>query len=224
MFKLNMDFTQSVVSRPRDQQWVNSPAEGVSRLHLEREAEESGHTTSIVEFAPGSSFSRHTHTIREEVYVLEGVFSDEFGDYPAGTYFRNPPRSKHSPFSKDGCKLFVKLDQFQTGDDQQVIIRPEDQQWRNGIGNLKVLSLHEFGTESTALVHWPANEHFQPHKHYGGEEILVLSGTFKDEHGDYPAGSWLRSPHLSEHNPYVTEETLILVKIGHLATFSSASQ
>lgn len=51
-----------------------------------------------------------------------------------------------------------------------------------------------------------------------GEEILVLDGVFEDEHGRYPKGSWLRSPHLSEHHPFTGPDgALIYVKTGHLA-------
>ena len=214
--RLNMDFSQVACVRPGDQQWVKSPADGVSRIHLEREAAESGHTTSFVRFEPGSIFDAHTHPHGEEIYVLEGVFSDENGDYPAGTYLRNPPGSRHKPFTQQGCTLFVKLDQFQANDTQHVVLRPEDQQWQPGIGNLRVLPLYAHGTENTALVYWPANEVFQPHTHWGGEEIVVIEGRFIDEHGEYPAGSWLRSPHMSQHYPRVEEPTLILVKVGHL--------
>ena len=211
-----MDFNKAVVVTPQDQQWVNSPAEGVSRVHLERVAAESGHTTSLVTFEPGSRFPQHGHPLGEELFVLSGTFSDEFGDYPMGSYIRNPPGSRHSPFTRDGCKLFVKLDQFLPEDTARVVVRPEDHHWQNGIGNLVVLSLHEFQTRHTALVYWPENERFQPHRHWGGEEIYVISGEFIDEHGRYPAGTWIRSPHLSTHFPYVEEETLILVKTGHL--------
>jgi len=213
---LNMDFSQFVVSRPLDQVWERSPSDGVSRVHFEREFLESGRTTSIVSFQPGSSFSRHVHTKGEEIWVLEGVFSDEFGDYPAGTYLRSPAGTAHRPFTKKGCKLFVKLDYFADEDVQKVVLRPEDQCFQQGIGGLRVMGLHSFGHESTALVYWPENEKFQLHRHWGGEEIFVIKGRFIDEHGEYPAGTWLRSPHLSEHNPYVEEETLILVKVGHL--------
>ncbi len=191
-FNLNMDFSQAVCLRPEDQEWVTSPADGVSRVPLERVAEESGHVTSFVKFEPGSYFPQHSHTHGEEILVLEGVFSDGSGDYPAGTYIRNPPGSKHKPFTKEGCKLFVKLDQFQRGDNDRVVIRPEDQRWSDGIGGLKVLPLHMFNTESTALVAWPKNEVFQPHTHFGGEEIVVISGKFIDEYGEYPEGTWLR--------------------------------
>ena len=216
MPQLNMDFSVPVNVPPHAQAWVSSPSDGVSRVHLERIAPESGHTTSLVTFAPGSSFQQHCHPLGEEIFVLKGMFSDEFGDYPMGSYIRNPPGSKHSPFSHDGCTLFVKLEQFHPDDTAHVVVRPEDHQWQHGIGNLLVQSLHEFQTQHTALVYWPANEKFQPHQHWGGEEILVISGEFIDEHGHYPAGTWIRSPHLSRHFPYVDEETLILVKTGHL--------
>jgi anti-sigma factor ChrR (cupin superfamily) len=216
MLKLNMKFDAPVVVLPSDQSWELSPADGVSRFPLEREAAESGHTTSQVIFAPGAAFPEHSHPLGEEIFVLEGIFSDEFGDYPTGTYIRNPPGSKHSPFTRDGCKLFVKLEQFHPDDSAPVVVRPDDHQWRNGIGNLKVLSLHEFQTQHTALVYWPDNEKFQPHQHWGGEEIMVISGEFIDEYGRYPAGSWIRSPNLSKHDPYVEKATLILVKTGHL--------
>ncbi len=213
---LNMDLSQVASLVANDQQWIESPADGVSRIPLEREAAESGHTSSFVRFAPGSSFPEHNHPQGEEIYVLEGVFSDEHGDYPAGTYIRNPPGSRHSPFTKQGGTLFVKLDQFQQDDHEPIVIRPEDQHWRAGIGNLKVVSLHTHSGESTALVYWPENEVFQPHTHWGGEEIVVIKGRFIDEFGEYPAGSWIRSPHMSKHFPRVEEETLILVKVGHL--------
>jgi anti-sigma factor ChrR (cupin superfamily) len=215
---LNMDLTKAICSHHDEHHWLKSPADGVSRIHLEREATESGHTTSFVKFDPGSYFPAHKHPLGEEIYVVKGTFSDENGDYPAGTYIRNPPGSHHKPFTRDGCTLFVKLDQFQKGDKKQLVTRPEDYQWQAGIGNLQVLSLHTFNTESTALVLWPENEVFQPHTHWGGEEILVIKGVFIDEYGEYPKGSWIRSPHMSKHFPRVEEETLILVKVGHLSS------
>jgi anti-sigma factor ChrR (cupin superfamily) len=215
-YVLNMDFSKAVCLLPEDQCWIKSPIDGITRITLEREAKESGHTTSFVKFEPGCCFTPHQHPHGEEIYVLEGLFSDEYGDYPAGTYIRNPPGSYHQPFTKEGCTLFVKLEQFQKDDVKHVVLRPPEQHWQAGIGKLKVLPLHTHKTESTALVFWPANEVFQPHTHWGGEEILVLKGMFIDEYGEYPKGSWIRSPHMSKHFPRVEEETLILVKVGHL--------
>ena len=211
-----MDFGKRVVIETDRQDWVASPGGKVWRKPLEREAAEHGHTTSIVRFEPGSSFPRHEHPLGEEILVLEGVFSDEGGDYGPGTYIRNPPGSAHSPFSHDGCVLFVKLDQFDPEDTTSVRIDTRSTDWRPGQGNLEVMPLHDFRGEHVALVKWPARERFQPHSHFGGEEILVLSGEFKDEFGSYPSGSWLRSPHMSRHHPFVDEPTVIWVKVGHL--------
>lgn len=213
---LNMDLSERVVIDTNLMDWQGSRADGVLRKPLEQEKVESGRATSIVEFLPGASFPEHTHHQGEEILVLEGVFSDETGDYPAGTYFRNPPGSKHSPASQQGCKLFVKLEHFKEGDSQAVRLATQNAIMQPGIGNLQVLGLHDFEGEHTALVKWPAGEKFQPHRHWGGEEIYVISGEFIDEFGRYPAGTWLRNPHLSEHYPYVEEDTLILVKVGHL--------
>ena len=213
---LNLDFSKQITINTNDMQWLPSPAQGVLRKPLAREDKESGHATSVVRYEPGSSFKRHEHPYGEEILVLDGIFSDETGDYPAGTYFRNPPGSGHAPFSKNGCPLFVKLCQFQESDTAQIKIDTSNTQWLPGQGGLQVMPLHSHKYENTALVKWPANEVFQPHKHYGGEEIFVISGTFCDEHGKYPAGTWLRSPHMSQHHPFVEEETIIWVKTGHL--------
>jgi len=213
---LNMDFDQKVVIDTKRQDWVPSPSPGVWRKPLAREEAERGHTTSIVRFDPGSYFSRHEHPLGEEILVLEGTFSDEHGDYGPGTYLRNPPGSGHSPFSKDGCVLFVKLDQFSPDDATPVRVDTRNTPWLPGQGQLQVMPLHDFAGEHVALVKWPPGERFQPHRHFGGEEIFVLSGEFKDEFGSYPAGSWLRSPHMSQHYPFVDRETVIWVKVGHL--------
>ncbi|BEU04587.1 cupin [Agarivorans sp. OAG1] len=213
---LNMNFDQALAIDTEQMDWLASPSAGVLRKPLEREAKESGHVTSIVQYQPKSFFPEHPHPQGEEILVLEGVFSDEHGDYPAGTYIRNPPGSKHSPFSKQGCVIFVKLNQFDARDLTQVRVNTKQTPWLPGIGGLEVMPLHEFEHEHVALVKWPAGEIFQPHRHFGGEEILVLSGEFKDEHGSYPKLTWLRSPHMSQHHPFVEQETIILVKTGHL--------
>ena len=211
-----MNFEQRVVIDSNQQPWLQSPMQGVWRKPLAREEAERGHATSIVRYEAGASFAAHGHPLGEEILVINGVFSDENGDYPSGTYLRNPPGYSHSPYSSDGCELLVKLHQFKTGDDQQINIDTNSADWHAGIGNLAVMPLHHFDGESTALVHWPAGEHFQAHFHAGGEEIYVIKGEFIDEYGRYPAGSWIRSPHMSKHDPYVEQDTVILVKVGHL--------
>jgi anti-sigma factor ChrR (cupin superfamily) len=209
--------SQRVVINTNEQDWQQSPMQGVWRKPLAREDMERGHATSIVRYEAGASFSEHNHPLGEEILVLEGTFSDQTGDYHAGTYFRNPEGFIHAPFSQKGCVLLVKLHQFQSNDSDHITIDTRSTEWLPGNGGLQVMPLHSFATEQVALVKWPAGERFQPHTHFGGEEIFVLNGEFKDELGSYPAGTWIRSPHLSSHNPYVDKDTLIWVKVGHLA-------
>ena len=220
MQHINLDFKQQIVINSENQVWQPSPLSGVTRKILAREEAESGHATSIVRYEPGSHFKSHSHPLGEEIFVLEGIFSDEHGDYPAGTYIRNPPGSSHQPFSESGCTLFVKLNQFLPDDDTVVRVNTCEASWQQGQGGLQVMPLHQHAVEHTALVKWPAGEKFVPHRHFGGEEILVLSGTFCDEQGQYPTGTWIRSPHMSEHHPFVEQDTVILVKVGHLGAAS----
>ncbi|MEW5682201.1 MAG: cupin domain-containing protein [Pseudomonadota bacterium] len=216
--QVNSDFSRRVVVLPGDYKFVDSPLAGVSRMMLDRAGNEVARATSIVRYAPGSGYSSHRHDGGEEILVLEGVFSDEHGDYPAGSYLRNLPGTSHQPFSKDGCTLLVKLWQFAADDSEQLVIDTQSQSWRQGlVPGLSVMPLHEHNGVSTALVRWAPNTQFNRHIHVGGEEILVLEGLFRDEHGEYPAGSWLRNPRYSEHTPFTGPEgALIYVKVGHM--------
>lgn len=213
---LNMQFDQPVTVFSADMEWEQSPMQGVWRKPLARAAAEHGHTTSVVRYDANSSFREHAHPKGEEILVLDGVFSDEHGDYPAGTYIRNPPGSKHSPFSEQGCDLLVLLDQFDQQDDISLRIDTRSSDWLPGEHGVSVMPLYYYETEMVALYKWPAGTRCDMHQHFGGEEIFVLSGTLCDEYGEYPAGTWLRNPHNSEHSPYVEQDTIIWIKTGHL--------
>ena len=220
---LNADFTQRMVlPPPTSESWMPSPEPGVHRYRLDRIGDEVARATSVVRYAAGSRFARHVHGGGEEFLVLDGTFSDEHGDYPPGSYVRNPPGTAHAPFSREGCTLFVKLWQFAPGDTESVHIDTASTPGRAGlVPGLSVMPLHEFDGVSTALVRWAPHTRFNTHSHPGGEEILVLQGLFCDEQGEYPAGTWLRSPRWSRHTPFTgSEGALIYVKVGHLgATF-----
>jgi len=222
--KLNADFSQRVVIRPEDHVWVDSPASGVQRMMLDRIGEEVARATTLVRFAPNSQFDAHTHGGGEEFLVLEGVFSDEHADYPAGTYVRNPIGTAHKPhIGPEGATILVKLHQFDPTDTAQKVIDTGRAAFLPGSApGLSVLPLHSVPGESVALVRWAPGTRFAAHQHWGGEEIFVIEGTFQDEHGDYPAGSWLRSPHLSEHSPFSDDGCLIYVKTGHLPMAAAA--
>jgi anti-sigma factor ChrR (cupin superfamily) len=214
---INADFNARAVVRPGEVPWTPSPMPGVERQMLDRIGDEIARATSIVRYAPGSHFARHVHGGGEEFLVLEGVFSDEHGDYPAGSYLRNPIGTAHSPFSVGGCTIFVKLHQFDRADQAHFAVQTRNADFAPGTAEgLSVLPLHNFGTEQVALVRWQPGTHFTRHTHPGGEEILVLEGIFSDDHGDYPAGSWLRNPPGFVHGPFSNSGCLIWVKTGHL--------
>lgn len=215
--RVNADFSQRIVVRPRPEDWVASPQAGVTRLMLDRVGAEVARATSLVRYAPHSTFPAHTHGGGEEILVLEGTFSDEFGDHPSGTYFRNPPGTSHAPRTEEGCLLFVKLWQFAPGDTEAVRIETRRAAWLPGNAQgLAVMPLHEHEGVSTALVRWAPGTQFHAHTHPGGEEILVLEGSLEDEEGAYPAGTWLRNPRFSRHAPFSREGALIYVKVGHI--------
>ena len=113
---LNSDFGTRAAVHAARLDWTPSPIPGVDRRMLDRIGDEVARATSIVRYAPHSRFAPHTHGGGEEFLVLEGVFQDEHGDYPTGTYVRNPPTSSHTPGSEPGCTIFVKLWQFDPDD------------------------------------------------------------------------------------------------------------
>ena len=151
-FPYNLDHSKRLVIDTSKKTLEPSNLPGVERIPLEGEKPESGISTSVVRCEAGATFSEHIHPGGEEIFVLEGEFGDEFGFYPAGTYIRNPPGSHHSSFSSIGCKLFVKLNQFQKRDSKRLVIDTTQKEWLPGRGDLKVMPLAEFGSESTALV------------------------------------------------------------------------
>ncbi len=215
---INADFTLKAVMDTYALAWEPSPMDGVERQPLDRLGDEVARASSIVRYAAGSGYSAHTHGGGEEILVLDGIFSDEHGHYPAGAYLRNPPGSTHTPFSTEGCTLFVKLRQFHPADTTPVQIDTLTAPWYPGlVAGLSVMPLHDFDGVGSALVRWAPNTQFNPHVHPGGEEILVLKGVFHDEHGTYPQGTWIRSPRYSRHAPFTQSEgALIYVKTGHL--------
>ena len=224
--KLHADLNERVVVFAEDLPWMDSPMAGVQRRMLERDGDEVARATSIVRYAPNSHFSAHTHGGGEEFLVLDGIFSDEHGDYGPGTYVRNPVGSSHTPYSKDGCTILVKLWQMHPHDQTRVAIASSSThltnatsqaEWIPGlVPGLSVMPFHAYETEHVALVKWAPGTTFQRHQHWGGEEIFVLDGVFEDEQGVYPKGTWLRNPPSSVHTPFSRDGCVIYVKTGHL--------
>ena len=217
--RINADLTQRVVVNTDTVDWIPSPSKGVERRMLERAGEEVAHATSLVRYRPGSWFPRHVHRGGEEILVLEGVLSDEHGDYPAGSYLRNPPGSAHEPASREGCLLLVKLLQMHPGERERLVVDTRAGTWQraqpDGPERMELFRDAAHG-ESVTLVRFPPRAGVEGDLHTGGEEVYVLEGLLEDEHGRYPAGTWLRQPHGSSHSPFSTAGCTLFVKRGHL--------
>ncbi len=225
--RVNADFRRRAVVRPSDYVWTASPMPGVERMMLDRVGGEVARATSLVRYAPDSAFSEHEHGGGEEYLVLEGTFADEHGRYPAGTYVRNPIGTRHAPrVGSDGATIFVKLHQFDPADTRPVLVDANTARWQPGrTGGMTVLPLHEHGGERVALVRLAPYTTVPAHDHENGEEYLVLEGEVLDEQGTYPAGSWVRNPPGTTHQPYTAGDgALVYVKSGHLAAGTSRSR
>ena len=192
---LNEDFSKRALVHAAALDWIPSPARGVERRMLFRIGEEKARATSIVRYAPGSHFSRHAHPGGEEFLVLEGVFQDETGDFPAGTYVRNPPGTGHAPGTESGCTIFVKLWQFKEDDRERVVCLPQS---GGDVGELRagVLSsriLFEGANERVMVETWePGAEIELPNAQ--GLELLVLAGVIADGADTLDRWTWLRLP------------------------------
>lgn len=214
--RIRADFAEKTIVVPNDADWVRSPESGVDRLMLDRVGDEVARATSLVRYAAGSAFSRHEHGAGEEFLVLDGVFSDEYGDYETGAYVRNPPGSGHSPYSRTGCRLFVKLRQFDPQDLTRVVLDSADSSLWPDEGGPTCLELHEFGTERVRLIRLNAGERLPIEVDPGGIEILLISGSINDAGTELQAESWLRIPPNQENGIVASSASLLWVKTGHL--------
>lgn len=216
--ELNADFSQRVLIHSDEIEWVSSPMAGVDRRMLDRIGEEVARATTIVRYAPGSHFSSHVHSGGEEFIVLEGVFQDEHGDFPVGSYVRNPPTSSHTPGSEPGCVIFVKLWQYDLDDRTPVMIdmnkmgsvREAD---RSGVS---VMPLFRDERETVQVETWAAGttvEFTNPE----GAELLVLSGGFVEGGDVLRKHSWLRLPKGYNLKAVAQDEgTTVWIKTRHL--------
>jgi anti-sigma factor ChrR (cupin superfamily) len=200
--------------------WVPSPESGVNRRMLERSGGEIAIASSIVRYDPGSRFPCHSHAFGEEFIVLEGTFSDEHGDYPVGTYVRNPPNSAHAPFSTGGCIIFVKLRQMRVTESNTVRVRPNDRTWTaDQSGGYDIALLYENENIRVTFERLPSGTVMPARRIVGGEEIFVVQGEVRTR-GQYGRrlDAWTWSRQSNEHQPEFATETgaLLWIKRGHL--------
>lgn len=190
--ELNSDFSARVVVHSDQLDWQPSPMKGVDRRMLDRIGGEVARATTIVRYAPGSSFSAHTHTGGEEFIVLDGVFQDEHGDFPAGTYVRNPPTSSHTPGSAPGCTIFVKLWQFDM-DDRTQFRKTMADELGTPVNGVATATLHEDAREVVTYSHLDPGAELVSDAS-GGHEVLVIDGQITAGGDQLAKNAWLRLP------------------------------
>jgi hypothetical protein len=216
--ELNADFSKRVAVHAAQLRWTPSPMPGVERRMLDRIGDEVARATSIVRYAPNSHFSPHVHDEGEEFLVLQGVFQDEHGDFPAGSYIRNPPQSRHTPGSEAGCVLFVKLRQFDPAD--RTHVRSDTNRMSmlavNGRCGVEAVRLFHDEREDVRLERWGRNADVTLDPE-GGIEILVLEGSFTEAGEIFAEQSWLRLPVERRLSARAGREGCrVWVKEGHL--------
>ncbi|HKE40538.1 MAG TPA: cupin domain-containing protein [Casimicrobiaceae bacterium] len=223
---INGDLSVRVVVDTARMEWVPSPGGSVlrKRVHLVGPSE-SGQVTSVVLYEPHSTFPAHDHPDGEEILVLDGVFSDEHGNWPAGTYLLNPEGFRHTPFSELGCTLFVKLRQFAGHGRRHMIVDTRKLPWEATPirGVTQKLLYEQVGFSDVVLLeHWNPETDAGTNAYEQGAELFVLEGEFTDEAGAYAAGYWLRLPAGSRHHPRTTRGCILYVKKSGLQYLESA--
>jgi anti-sigma factor ChrR (cupin superfamily) len=193
--QINAEFDSAVCVHTGDLEWQASPMAGVDRRMLDRVGGEVARATSIVRYAKGSAFAEHTHSGGEEFIVLEGVFQDEHGDYPAGTYIRNPVGTHHIPRSDPGCTIFVKLWQFDPKDQEQIALDLNAAALAAdpAMPGVSRAILAEREYEIVALEEWDAAASGVL-RDAGGFEILILDGEMHHSGQIYVRHDWIRCP------------------------------
>lgn len=224
---LNGDMTTRVVVDTDQIPWTPSPSGAVlrKRLHLVGEAE-SGQVTSLVRYPPGSAFPEHDHPEGEEIFVLEGTFSDQLGDAVAGTHLLNPEGFRHNPSSEDGCLIFVKLRQYDGRDRPYRRVQSRDLPWeetdRPGVMRKTLFEEPTF-PDVTRLERWRACEVSGLRSFPDGAEILLLEGSFSDSEGQYGPGTWLRLPVGAALDAHTDSGCTLYIKSGALPHLRSAT-
>ena len=215
---LNGNLAIRVAIDTQSMDWIPSPGGHVHRKRVHRVGPaETGQVTSLVRYEPGARFPGHDHPSGEEILVLEGVFSDEHGDWPAGTYLLNPEGFHHSPFSSEGCTLFVKLRQYPGTDRIHVAMQSNDEPWTHSVRksvDWKKLYAQEPYSDHMRMETWHSPAAMGQLNFPQGAELLVVAGSFGDERGDYNTHSWLRIPAGGSITPTSDDYCQLYIKEG----------
>ena len=217
---INSDLNQLVVVHTTGMDWQASDSGTSWHKPLDLvSAPAGGRMTSLVRYDPGTVLPEHAHPGGEEILVLEGVLSDQHRDYPPGSHLLNPEGFSHAHSSRNGCVLFVKLKQYAGNGRQHIVADTRRRVWQSGdddgVGVIPLYS-EEGYPEEIQLVRLSAKTVAASHVHEGGAEVLVLEGSYTDEHGRYRQGSWVRYPDHTIHRLQTKTGCTYYLKTGHL--------
>lgn len=223
---LNGNMSKYVSVDTNSMKWQESPSGTVwrKRLHLVGPSE-AGQVTSLVMYEANADFHAHAHPGGEEILVLGGTFSDERGDFTAGTYLLNPEGYEHTPFSKEGGLIFVKLRQYPGDSRSQIVVESQKKEWiESTVPEISIKMLYsEHGyPEETSLQKWGSGASPGKLSYPGGAEILILKGSIQDEFGSHGEMTWLRYPTGVEHTPVTTEGCEVYIKRGGVSSLDTA--
>ena len=223
---INSDKSKAQLVRTSEIEFVaTSQAGGVYRKMIEREGTEKvARATTIVKFDANQAFPRHTHDGGEEFLVLDGVWRDDYGEFPKYSYIRNYIGSGHTPsIGEEGCTILVKLRQMSHNSKDE----PEHKAWEAWApaDNVSIAKKELFTSplERTSVQVWPADSSLEISIPKHGAEIFVVDGNFSSELGDHDEWSWCRVPNESDDEKKFriktnSEPVYVWTKEAHLAS------
>lgn len=223
--EINADLQLPAATDTRILPWVGSPAVGVERKRLELIGNDNPQLTTLVRFAPESRFDEHTHDGGEEILVLSGTFSDADGDYGAGSYLRNPPGTRHAPYTREGCTILVKLRQFQAGDALQCAVKTPMSATGTAVAQVPevlITKLHEYRDERVSLCCLPEQASLSTVIYASGVEMFIVSGSIQVNAKRYDTGCWMRCPPATRLEIRSEKGACLYLKEGPVCRYQAA--
>ena len=220
--QVNADPNKVALMDTNKMPWEPTEWAGVSRKVLELVHDpKKGRETALLRFEPGARIPTHVLEDRMDVFVIEGTYADDHGEYGPHTFLRNQPGFRHTPASKDGCVIYAKWRvPIRPGAGDRIVIDAKTAQWLEfPQRGTRVLHLYPNadGIETSRIGNVYPGRKLPSHNHSIGEETLVLNGCLKDEYAAYSKGIWFRMPCGVPHAPYTEADgCLMLIREGDL--------
>jgi len=217
--EINGNYSAPIIVKTNLHDWHGNNKTNINRKRLEYISADGPRLTSLVQFPPGCAFAKCTHDRGEEFLVLTGDFSNNGKTYEPGTYVRNPPHTKFTSATKNGCTLLFKTGQFQKLDNKRVVVHVADHEnlWESthepGVSRAQ---LHQFLDETVSLYKirpqcWAT---FRQYTH--SIEILVCDGAVTADGIKYTTGTWFRYPPNSQIKITSITSVCLYVKKGKM--------